>query len=317
MEFAVFSRRILTGTVSDLPPAVRIAWITVLFEAEKLRGKVKLPVRDLAKMASISTPEAAEALRVFQEPDPYSSTKEHEGRRLLPVDGEEDWYIVATWEKHAEERALFFARLRQQRSRARNAASRPVTESNGASRSVTKEPEPEPTPELREKKPESTFAGAREGISGPKEEPKSDAVPVPDFDAVKGVDDKLAASALKVPPPHQVTAAWVSDYGEELIVETLADCEDQYKGKHFKYLESILTNRRDNPDQRPGNRRARRTDGENGRGRGTGRARSDAGEAPPVARNPLGDFGMRDGRDVIRELKAKRELQEMQNKPSS
>jgi uncharacterized protein YdaU (DUF1376 family) len=112
-------------------------------------------------------------------------------------------------------------------------------------------------------KQESTFAGAREGTtSGPKEEPpRTEPVPTPDFAAVKRVDDKLAASALKVPPPHQVTAAWMSDYGEELIVETLADCEDQYKGKHFKYLESILTNRRDNPDQRPGQRRARRNDG--------------------------------------------------------
>jgi len=102
MEYAVFSRRILTGTVSDLPPASRIAWITILFEAEKLRGKVKLPVRDLAKMASITTPEAAEALRAFLSPDPYSSTKEFEGRRLLPIEGEEDWYVVATWEKHAK-----------------------------------------------------------------------------------------------------------------------------------------------------------------------------------------------------------------------
>lgn len=142
MEYAVFSRRLLTGTVSDLSPAIRIAWITVLFEAERLRGKVKLPVRDLAKMASITTPEAAEALRVFQEPDPYSSTKEHDGRRLLPIEGEEDWYTVATWDKHAEERAAFFNRLRQQRFRENNASSRTVTEGNAALRSVTNEPKP-------------------------------------------------------------------------------------------------------------------------------------------------------------------------------
>ena len=57
-DYAVFSRRILTGTISDLSPATRIAWIAILFEAEKLRGRVKLPVRDLAKLASITTPEA-------------------------------------------------------------------------------------------------------------------------------------------------------------------------------------------------------------------------------------------------------------------
>lgn len=97
------------------------------------------------------------------------------------------------------------------------------------------------------------LAGAREPVM------------TPDFEAAKRLDEKIAASKLKLAPPLQITTAWVAEYGEELIVETLADCEDQYAGKHFRYLESILTNRRDNPDQRPGQRRARRNDGGNGR----------------------------------------------------
>lgn len=117
-EYTVFSRRILTGTISDLPYPARLAWTAIMFEAEKLRGRVKLPVRDLAKMSSITTPEAAEALRLFLDPDPYSSSKEHGGRRLIPVEGEEDWYLVTTWEKHATEREAFFHRLRSQRYRA-------------------------------------------------------------------------------------------------------------------------------------------------------------------------------------------------------
>lgn len=158
-DYVVISRRVLTGTMGDLPPTAWRAWIAVLFEAEKLQGKVKLPVRDLARLASITTEEAAEALRLFQEPDPYSNSKIHEGRRLLPVDGEENWYLVATWEKHREEREKYFARLRQQRWKknqrgARSEESkRSVTVDNGSpllngadnggSRSVTNEPEPE------------------------------------------------------------------------------------------------------------------------------------------------------------------------------
>src|SRR5690349_13238591 len=115
MNYAVLSDRILTGTIADLSPTTRLAWIAILFEAEKLRGKVKLPVRDLAKRASISNEEAAEALRVLQEPDPLSSSPEHEGRRLLPVAGEPNWYTIATWERHADERERYFHRLRQQR----------------------------------------------------------------------------------------------------------------------------------------------------------------------------------------------------------
>jgi uncharacterized protein YdaU (DUF1376 family) len=168
--------------------------------------------------------------------------------------------------------------------------------------------------------PKSTFAGAREGNSAsPKEAPPgTGVVRVPDFEAVKRVDEKLAASALKVPPPHQVTAAWMTDYGEELIVETLADCEDQYKGKHFKYLESILTNRRDNPDQRPGQRRARRNDGGSGRRRS---AESDAGETGASEGGILGRFGegKETGLEVVARLRkrdAERELQKMQDPPA-
>lgn len=116
-EYAVISRRVLTGTISDYSPAVRVAWLVILFEAEKLRGRVKLPVRDLAKMASITTQEAADALAIFQQPDQFSSSKELDGRRLEAIPEEEDWYQVVTWEKHAAERAAFFNRLRQQRHR--------------------------------------------------------------------------------------------------------------------------------------------------------------------------------------------------------
>lgn len=121
-NYTVISDGILTGTIADLSPTTRLAWLAVLFEAEKLRGRVKLPIRVLAKRASISNEEAAEALRVFQEPDPLSSSQMNEGRRLIPIPGQEGWYEVVTWEKHAEERQRYFATLRQQRHRAKKAA---------------------------------------------------------------------------------------------------------------------------------------------------------------------------------------------------
>ena len=160
-DYVVISKRVLTGTMGDLPATAWRAWIAVLFEAEKLDGKVKLPVRDLARLASITIPEAAEALLLFQEPDEYSNSRVHEGRRLLPIEGEENWYMLATWDKHQDEKKRYFARLRQQRLRLRkrgeeqksHGVSRSVTlchaaplqneESNGVSRIVTKEPEPE------------------------------------------------------------------------------------------------------------------------------------------------------------------------------
>lgn len=117
-EYTVLSRQYFKGTIADLPHTARLAWLVVLFEAERERGRVKLPVRALANDAKIKIEEAAEALRLFQEPDPYSSSKAYSGRRLLRIEGEEDWYLVTNWEKHAKEREAYFARVRQQRRRA-------------------------------------------------------------------------------------------------------------------------------------------------------------------------------------------------------
>lgn len=139
MEFAVFNRRIYTGTVSILPYPTRLAWGIVLFEAEKLRGKVKLPVYDLARWAAITVKEASDALTQFQQPDPHSSSKADDGRRLRPVDGEEDWYEIINWEKHLAEREVYFNRLRQQRFKARRRYE--VTPGNADNEAVTKEPE--------------------------------------------------------------------------------------------------------------------------------------------------------------------------------
>jgi len=115
VQYMVVSDGILDGTIADHPPFVTRAWLAILFDAEKLRGRVHAPVRKLANRAKISNDEAATSLAVLQAPDPLSSSQAHEGRRLLPIVGEENWYTVVTWEKHAEEREVFFHRLRQQR----------------------------------------------------------------------------------------------------------------------------------------------------------------------------------------------------------
>lgn len=114
-QYIVISDGLLSGTISDHPSFVTRAWLAILFDAEKLRGRTHMPVRVLAKRASITNDEALEALRILQEPDPLSSSQAHEGRRLLPLANEENWYVLTTWEKHAEEREVFFHRLRQQR----------------------------------------------------------------------------------------------------------------------------------------------------------------------------------------------------------
>lgn len=87
------------------------------------------------------------------------------------------------------------------------------------------------------------------------------AVHQPDFTAAERVSAKLDASALRTKPSLQIVVAWLGEFDEELISETLVDCEPSYRGKNYQYLESILTTRRDDPSQRPGQRRAREQHG--------------------------------------------------------
>jgi hypothetical protein len=82
-------------------------------------------------------------------------------------------------------------------------------------------------------------------------------VVTPDFAAIPRLQPHIDAAGFTYPPSDQIVIAWLSEYGEELILETLADCGPSLRGKHYRYLESILTNRRNNPNERPGNRRKR------------------------------------------------------------
>jgi hypothetical protein len=147
MEYSVFSRRRFVGSLTTLPYAARLAWDIVLYEADKLRGRVFLPPFDLANAAVITIDEARDALAKFQEPDPNSATEAEDGRRLLPIEGEPHWYKVVTWEEHEKERKAYFNRLRQQRWYAKHAEKQEpndLTQPNATKRDLTKEPEPEP-----------------------------------------------------------------------------------------------------------------------------------------------------------------------------
>ena len=110
-EYTVIERSILTGTISDLPYSARLAWTAVLFEAEAGRGRVKLPPRELARMAAITPEEALDALEMFQRPDPLSASKDCAGVRLMAIPGEPNWYQAVTWERHEKERAAYFVKV--------------------------------------------------------------------------------------------------------------------------------------------------------------------------------------------------------------
>jgi hypothetical protein len=117
---------IVTSSIWSEDDRTRIIWITMLALANQ-HGEVEASVPGLAKLASVPVEDVEAALRRLAAPDPYSRTKEFEGRRIEAIDG--GWRVL----NHAKYRAKASAedrreqdRLRKQRVRGSPQASAPV-----------------------------------------------------------------------------------------------------------------------------------------------------------------------------------------------
>jgi hypothetical protein len=101
---------IVHSTVWREPNHVRLAWITMLALADK-NGVVEASIPGLADAARISIEECEDALERFQQPDKYSRSVEHEGRRIKPIDG--GWKLL-NYEKYR-------GKLREEKLKEQNA----------------------------------------------------------------------------------------------------------------------------------------------------------------------------------------------------
>jgi hypothetical protein len=82
---------ILQSTVWQEPSSTKVVWITMLALAGKT-GVVEGSIPGLAHTAGVTIDECEEALRKFKSPDPYSRSKDFEGRRVAEVDG--GWRVL-------------------------------------------------------------------------------------------------------------------------------------------------------------------------------------------------------------------------------
>lgn len=96
VSFVKLFTTITDSSVWDLPDGVRVIWITLLAMANS-RGNVHAAIPGVANRARKTIAEVEEALRIFSAPDPYSRTKDHEGRRIAEIDG--GWCIL-NYAKH-------------------------------------------------------------------------------------------------------------------------------------------------------------------------------------------------------------------------
>lgn len=103
-------RGLTTSTIVSEPLATRWLWIVLLALADK-NGDVWGSIPGLARLANITMAECETALDTLQAPDPYSRTKDNDGRRIVAIDG--GWHIVT----HAKYDAMRSAEERREYKR--------------------------------------------------------------------------------------------------------------------------------------------------------------------------------------------------------
>ena len=82
---------LLDSTVWQESKETRLVWITMLLMKNRLHV-VEASVPGLAKRAGVTVMECEEALGRFLAPDPYSRTKDYDGRRIEVVEG--GWKVL-------------------------------------------------------------------------------------------------------------------------------------------------------------------------------------------------------------------------------
>jgi len=82
---------IVTSSIWSEDDKTRIMWITMLATADS-KGYVSGSIPGMAGIARMTLQEAETAIQRLCEPDPWSRTKDYDGRRLLECDG--GWQII-------------------------------------------------------------------------------------------------------------------------------------------------------------------------------------------------------------------------------
>lgn len=77
---------IVTSSIWSEDDKTRIVWITMLALANR-EGVVEAAVPGLANAARVSVEDCEAALKRFCEPDKYSRSKSHDGRRIEAIEG--------------------------------------------------------------------------------------------------------------------------------------------------------------------------------------------------------------------------------------
>lgn len=82
---------ILESTIWQEPNDLIVLWIAILALKDK-DHMVFATIPGLASKAKIDNETCAKYIRRLESPDKWSGNQEHEGRRLMPIDG--GWFVI-------------------------------------------------------------------------------------------------------------------------------------------------------------------------------------------------------------------------------
>lgn len=156
---------ILSSTIWLEEHHVVRVWIAML-AMKNIDGVVEAAIPGLAHVARVTTPQCEEALAKFLAPDPYSRTKDHEGRRIAEVEG---GWLVLNHDKYRDkldaddQRAKANERMRKYRAKQNpsDVTVTPVTSRDVTVRHTDTDPDQGHTPVSDLPRPELPDPGAR------------------------------------------------------------------------------------------------------------------------------------------------------------
>lgn len=110
MSYTKLFSSIVASTIWQESKETKILWITML-AVKNQWGIVEASVPGLAKFAGLTLQETEKALAELQSPDPYSRTKDNDGRRIYECDG--GWRVL----NHEKYRAMESSETRREQMR--------------------------------------------------------------------------------------------------------------------------------------------------------------------------------------------------------
>jgi hypothetical protein len=117
--FVIIDAEILNSSIWTESASTRLVWFTLLILCDT-DGYVGASLPGLARQAAVSVEDCSLALTLFLEPDPFSRTKEHEGRRVEVAD--RGWRVLnfsKVLERLSSDRVKARDRMRKMRARKR------------------------------------------------------------------------------------------------------------------------------------------------------------------------------------------------------